>query len=164
MSAGNVLILDGGNVSTSPTTKYQTEAAATAINYGEPVKLKVAGSQYVIPLADAEPVVGTTTAVCGIAMSNSTQTSTADGTIEVFVPLPGMIYLCAAKSSAAVDTQAEYDALVGKPVLFDLTGGVYTVDTASTNAADGLVIRDLNIAKYPGKVAFSLRQSGTTNN
>lgn len=164
MAANDITILDGGNVSTSPTQTYQTEANSTAINYGEPVKLKTAGSRYVIPLADAEPVVGTTTAVVGIAMSNSTQTASADGKVQVFVPLVGMVYLIAAKSAAAVDTQAEYDALVNSPVLFDLTSGTYTIDTASTASTDGLVIAPLDISRYPGKVAFTLRQSGTINN
>lgn len=161
MSANNVQVLAGGALSTVPTSTFKTEAAATAIYYGEPVKLKVAGSEYVIPLADAEPVVGTTTAVVGIAASNSTQTASADGIVTVITPLPGITYICAAKSSAAVDTQAEYDALLNLPVLFDLTSSTYTVDTAVTDASYGLVIAPLDIMKYPGMVAFTLRDSAT---
>jgi hypothetical protein len=164
MSVNNVTILVGANASTSPMKRYQTEAAATAILYGEPVKLKSAGSEYVIPLADAEPVVGTTTAVIGIAAANSTQTSTADGIVDVFEALPGAIYLCAPKVSTTIDTQAEYNALVNTPVLFDLTAGVYTVDTGATASTSGLVIQPLEIAKYPNKVAFLIRQSATINN
>ncbi len=163
MSAGNVTILVGANSSTAPMKKYQTEAAATAILFGEPVKLKAAASQYVIPLADAEPVVGTTTAVLGIAATNSTQTSTADGFVYVFEALPGAVWLCAAKSSTAIDTQSEYDALVNDPVLFDLTSGVYTVDTGATASTSGLVIETLDITRYPGKVAFSIRDGATIN-
>lgn len=164
MTAGNVTILVGAQGSTSPSKVYQTEAAATNIKFGEPVKLKTAGSQYVIPLADAEPVVGTTTYVVGIAATTSTETASADGTVEVFENLPGTVWLCNAKSSAAVDTQAEYDALVNVPVLFDLTSSVYTVDTAVTDATYGLVIESLDITRYPGKVAFSIRSSATINN
>lgn len=164
MSAGNVTILVGANASTAPMKVYQTEAAATAILFGEPVKLKTAGSQYIIPLADAEPVVGTTTAVVGIAATNSTQTSTANGIVYVFENLPGAVWLCAAKASTAVDTQTEYNALVNVPVLFDLTAGVYTVDTAVTASTSGLVIESLDITRYPGKVAFTIRSSGTINN
>lgn len=164
MAANDILILDGGNLSTNPTMRYQTEAGATVINYGEPVKLKAAASRYVIPLADAEPVIGTTTAVVGIAQTTSNQTASADGTVDVFVPIPGMVYICNAKSAAAVDTQAEYDALVNQPVLIDLTSSTYTVDTASTATADGLVIAALDITRYPGKVAFMIRSSGTILN
>lgn len=164
MSANNVTIMVGANSSTSPMQRYQTEAAATAIVYGEPVKLKAANSPYVIPLADAEPVIGTTTAVVGIAAANSTQTASADGHVDVFEALPGAIYLCAAKSSTAIDTQAEYNAIVGDTVLFDLTAGVYTVDTAVVATTSGLLIVDLDITRYPGQVAFLIRQSGTLNN
>lgn len=161
MSAGNVTILVGANASTAPMVPYQTEAAATAILFGEPVKLKVAGSPYVIPLADAEPVVGTTTAVVGIAATNSTQTSTADGFVFVFEALPGAVWLCAAKLATAIDTQAEYNALVNNPVLFDLTSTVYTVDTAVTASTSGLVIVSMEIIRYPGKVAFTIRNGAT---
>lgn len=164
MSAGNVQILYGGALSTNPTRRYQTEANATAINFGEPVKLKSAGSQYVIPLADAEPVIGTTTAMIGIAASNSTQTASADGVVDVFEILPGITYLAAPKTAASIDTQAEYNALVGDPVLFDLTSGVYTVDTDATATTSGLVIVDLDITKYPGKVAFQIRESASILN
>lgn len=164
MSANNVQVLAGGALSTVPTSTYLTEANATAINYGEPVKLKTAASPYVIPLADAEPVIGTTTNVVGIAASDSTHTATDDGIVTVITPLPGIVYICAAKSAAAVDTQAEYDALLNVPVLFDLTTGVYTVDTAATASTSGLVIAPLDIKKYPGMVAFTLRNSATILN
>ena len=161
MSASNVKIKEGANFQIPATQRYQTEAAATAILFGEPVKLKSAGSQYVIPLADAEPVVGTTTFVAGIAASNSTQTASADGFVDVFKPINGVVYLAAAKSSAAVDTQTEYNALVNVPVLFDLTAGVYTVDTGATASTSGLVICPLDIATYPGMVAFGLKEGAT---
>lgn len=164
MTAGNVSILVGAQGSTAPMKKYQTEAAATNILFGEPVKLKTAGSEYVIPLADAEPVVGTTTAVVGIAATTSTETASADGVVYVFENLPGAVWLCAAKDSTTIDTQAEYNALVNTPVLFDLTSSVYTVDTGATASTSGLVIETLDITRYPGKVAFTIRSSGTINN
>jgi len=164
MSQFNVTFREGSTFSAPAMAKYQTEAAATAIKFGEPVKLKSAGSRYVIPLADAEPVIGTTTAVAGIAATDSTQTASADGIVWVFKPLAGVVYLADAKSASAIDTQAKYDALVGNPVLFDLTSSVYTVDTAVTAATSGLVIVNSDISRYPGKVAFTLRSSGTVTN
>ena len=99
MAKNDVKIVDFAGHNVVPTVTWQTEAAATAIYAGEPVKLKAAGSPYAIPLADAEPVVGTTTVVLGIAASDSTQTASADGTVEVYLPLPGVVYEANAKTS-----------------------------------------------------------------
>lgn len=133
MATGDIKILRtaGGNV---PTYRWQTEAAATDIKAGEPVKLKAAGSPYVIPLADADLTIGTDTAMVGIAASDSTHTASADGHIDVYIPLPGIVYEVKAKTSTSADTQAEIDALVGDRKVIDLTGTTYTMDEA---AADG---------------------------
>ncbi len=137
MAKGNVRIYDQAGHNTVPTWEWQTEAASAAIYAGEPVKLKQAGSPYVIPLADAEPVIGTTTQVIGIAATDSTHTATADGKIKVYLPLPGVIYACKAKTAASFDTQSEIDALVGDRVEFDLTGNTYTVDESAADGATG---------------------------
>jgi len=60
------------------------------------------------------------------------------------------------KVAASWDTQAEYDALVGKRVLLDLTTGSYTI-LAVDGATSGCVISPLDTSKYPGKVAFEFR-------
>lgn len=163
MARGNVQIIDASvkhNVSTHP---FKTEAGATDINIGEPVKLKEVGSSYVIPLADAEPVIGTTTAVAGIAAGDSQHTASVDGDLEVYIPLPGVIYQASPKSAAAIDTQAEIDALVGKRVLFDLTSGVFTVDTATVDGANnGVIIVGGDLEK--GVVHFYIREGATLIN
>ena len=162
MSALDITYLSEDGSQDIPTRPFQTEAGATDILFGEPVKIKAAGSPYVIPLADAEPVVGTTSAVMGIASGDSTHTASVDGVVDVWSPQPGVVYLCDAKSLAAIDTQAEYDLLVGDRVLFDLTAGVYTVDESATDAAtSGLYIVQININDNPGKVAFTLRLDAT---
>lgn len=119
-----------------PTERWQTEANATAIYAGEPVKLKAAGSPYVIPLADGEPVIGTTTQVVGVAASDSTQTASADGYVMVYpANLPGVIWKAKGKTSSTVDTQSEINALCGDNVVLDLTSSTYTVDAAAGNGA-----------------------------
>jgi hypothetical protein len=124
-----------------PVKVWQTEANATDILAGEPVKLKAAGSPYVIPLADNEPVIGTTTQVIGIAASNSTHTASVDGTIRVYIPVPGTVFGCKATTSTNFDTQSEIDALVGDRVLFDFGSSTYTVDeNAGDTATSGLQI------------------------
>lgn len=116
------------------TETWQTEAAATAILAGEPVKNKSTGSPYAIPLADGDPTTSTATPVLGIAKSDSTQTSTADGVVEVYRVTENTILAAKAKSSTAADTQAEINALCGKQVVLDLTSSAWTVDTAAANA------------------------------
>lgn len=133
---------------------HQVAASATLINAGEPVE-KVLGTRYVIPATNNFPVVGTDSCV-GIAMSTSTNTAAADGTVNVSKLVPGVVYLIAPTVAATWDTQAKYDALVGDRVLLDLTAGVYTI-LAADGANNGCVIEQINIADYPGKVAFSIR-------
>jgi len=70
--------------------------------------------------------------------------------------IPGQVYLLPPKTAASWDTQAEYDGLVGKRVVLDLTGGVYTVE-ATDGATNGLVVMPLDITKNPGRVAFAVR-------
>lgn len=135
MAKGNIKVHKAQGYLNLPTERWQTEAAATAILAGEPVKLKVAGSPYVIPVADAEPIIGTTTAVIGVAATDSTQTASADGFVMVYpAELPGVIYKAKAKTASTVDTLSELNALCGDNVVLDLTTGVYTVDAA---AGDG---------------------------
>lgn len=133
MATGNVKFQDVP-YNAVPTVQWQTEAAATAIAAGEPVKLKALGSPYVIPVATTEPIIGTTTPIIGIAKSAGTHTASADGVIDVYMPLPGIIYRCKANSTTAFDTQSEINALCGDHVVFTLSAGVYTI---SQSAGDG---------------------------
>ncbi|MHA1541422.1 MAG: hypothetical protein ACTSQH_00425, partial [Candidatus Hodarchaeales archaeon] len=135
----DITIKDEGGLNVLPTVVRQTEGGASDIKAGDPVKLKSAGSQYVIGLATAEPVIGTTTQVMGIAKSDSDHTASADGTMEVHMAQTGVIYSAKATTPANIDTQAKLDALVNDRVKFDLTGTVYTVDENEGDAdASGL--------------------------
>lgn len=135
MAKNDITIIDQAGHNVVPTRRWQTEAAATAILAGEPVKLKASGSPYVIPLADGEPVIATTTAVIGIAASASTHTASADGYVDVYIPLPGVIYKAKAKTASTADTQSEINALCGDNVVLDLTSSTYTVDAAAGDGA-----------------------------
>lgn len=135
MAKNDIRIVDNGGNQVVNTEVWQTEADAAAINPGEPLKQKAAGSKYLIPLADGEPTIGTTVATIGVAASVGTHTSTADGSVEVFVAQSGVTYAVKAKDASAVDTEAKVKALVGKTVGIDLTGGVYTIDTTDASAA-----------------------------
>lgn len=141
MAANDVTFKDKATAQNMPTRTFQTAANSTAILPGEPVMLTTIGSsQYAAALTDAKPVIGTDYFI-GIAQSASTHTASADGTVVVYVPVPGIVYRAKAKSAAAADTQTEIDALNNKRVVFDLTSSSYTVDTAAADGAtNGIMI------------------------
>lgn len=151
---GDITIKNAEVLAGTGAQRFLVQAGATTINPGEPVA-KALGAEYVTALATNKPVVATDF-MAGIAATTSTQTASADGEVWVYPLVPGVIYLIKPNSTAAFDTQAEYDALVGDRVLFDLTTGTYTI-LATDGATSGLVIEALDVAKYPGKVAFSIR-------
>lgn len=160
--AQDIRVKDAGSANALQTAEFITESGTSDIKAGDPVKLKSAGSQYVVALADAEPVAGTTTAVAGIAAADSVHTGSADGKLPVYVPNEGVIYEVKAKDTANVDSESKIEALLNKKVLLDLTSDVFTVDTA-TVAADnnGVIIRGAE--KDTGLVRFSLNSAVTLN-
>jgi hypothetical protein len=113
------------------------------INSGTPTKAAdaAAASPYlgtVVPMVDGD---GTTSQrFTGIAKSVSTDTAAADGSVEVWLPLPGIIYSAKAKTASTADTQAEVDALSGKRVVLDLTSEAWTVDAAAADAVANCVV------------------------
>lgn len=161
MSAGNIQFLDMAQFGSIGSRKYAVAAGTTSsINPGEPVA-KALGAPTVSATATNTPVVATDF-LAGISTTTSTETANAAGSVEVMPMIPGVVYLIAPKVAATWDTQAEYDALVGDRVLFDLTSGVYTI-LATDNAANGLVVEPLDINIYPGKVAFTIRAAVAYN-
>lgn len=145
-------------------------AAGTPIYAGEPVMVRALGATVVEPALTSTPVVGTDYYV-GIATTNSTNTASAAGTVNVMPASNGITYLVKPDVAATWDTQAEYDALVGKRVLAKNsvtvtatpTSGTYTL-LASDSANNGFVVQTLDIAKYPGKVAVALRAAASNLN
>ena len=161
MALGDVKVYDEGAFGYPGDIKFGIAASATLLNAGEPV-LKALGNStgnVVSPLATSSPVVGTTY-MAGIAATTSTNTAGAAGTVSVMKMLPGQTYLCAPAAPTSWDTQAEYDALVGARVLFQLSAGVYTI-LASDGSTNGLVVEPLDIVKYPGMVRFSIRDGAS---
>ena len=118
---------------------------------GEPVQ-KLAGAAGVTAMLTNSPT--TTNRQVGIATAQSTDTASADGTCEVYEAKQGDRFLIAPKVAATWNTQAKYNALIGARVLIDLTAGVYTI-LAADGASNGCVVQYLDIARYPGLVAFS---------
>jgi hypothetical protein len=132
--------------------KYVVAAGTTAsINAGEPVT-KLAGANNVV--AGATNIPTTTLRIVGIAVSASNETASVSGLVDVVPTSPGQLWMVAPKVAATWNTQAKYNALVGARVLIDLTAGVFTL-LAADGASNGCVVEFLDIARYPGMVAFS---------
>lgn len=136
--------------------KVNVAAGATAILSGEPV-IRTLGAVTATQMATNSPVVGTTF-LEGIACSDSTQTASVAGTVDVIPVEANVTWLVTPNSLTAWDTQAEYDALVGKRLLIDLTTGTFTI-LASDGATSGCVVEPLDILKAPAKVRISFRKA-----
>jgi hypothetical protein len=161
MSLGDLIELENSAVGGRGGRVYNV-AAGTPIYAGEPVQRDLGGI-VVYPALTSMPVVGTNY-FAGVATTSSTNTATAAGTVNV-IPLTTQItYLANPDVAATWDTQAEYDALVGKRVLLKNsvtvtatpTSGTYTI-LASDSANNGCVVQALNVFTTPGKVAFAFR-------
>ena len=152
---GDIQLLRNGSFGVVGSRKHNVAASSTTIKAGEPVG-KVLGNASVIPLPTNAPSQGTSWMV-GIAATTSTNTATAAGSVEVIPLVDSQVFLIKPLDSTLWDTQTEYDALVGDRVELDLTTSTYTIQAADTQYG-GCVIQPLDITKYPGKVAFSVRE------
>lgn len=160
MAKNDVYIVDTAGLNAVPTqtVKVQdyTSSSSTQILAGEPIKISGAeGGNYAIKLATGDPEIGTDI-MLGIAASNDTATSTADGTVEVYKPLPGVVYRCAATTPANLVAGIDLDT-----VTFDLTGTTYTVDE---NEGSDENVHGLRIVGYDaaaGTVDFEIKTNVT---
>ena len=132
-----------------------TTSSSTQILAGEPVKLSAAGGNVVVKLATGEPAIGTDI-VFGIAASDDTATATADGEVEVYAPLPGIIYRCKATTPANLAEGIRYDT-----VTFDLTGTTYTVDEDEGTDEDVHGLRIVDFDATNGTVDFEIKINAT---
>ena len=132
-----------------------TTSSSTQILAGEPVKLSAEGGNVVVKLANGEPAIGTDI-VFGIAASDDTATTTADGEVEIYAPLPGIIYRCKATTSANLAEGIRYDT-----VTFDLTGTTYTVDENEGSDEDVHGLRIVDFDATDGTVDFEIKINAT---
>lgn len=115
----------------------------------------------VIPCIDGDgDLAATERSFAGIAKATSTETAAAAGIVELWAPVPGLLYRSKAKTASAADTQTEINVLVGKRVVLDLTSGNWTIDTA---AADALVNCVVICGGIPStsEILFVYSQKGT---
>lgn len=123
MAKGDVRVV--GNAAVSSVFKYAVEDRTTSttvavIQPGEPVHAAGTGNNFVQPIIDGEPVQAQSTRLVGIGASVSTETSSADGYMDVQHVIPMVTVLeCRANTPGNVDTQAEFDAIQNDAVTFD---------------------------------------------
>lgn len=157
-----IFSIDKGLGSTWEVTAVVASGGAATIARGTPTKSTesdATATGALIPMVDGD---GSVTAMRfgGIAKSVSTDTASANGVVTVWAPVPGLLYRGFAKSSGAADTQSEINTLFRKRVVFDLTTGDWTVDTA---AADALVNCVVIVGGYPqsSEILFTYSPKGT---
>ncbi len=162
MALGDILVLEHSSTNGRGSRTFNVAAGATAILAGEPVVYQIGGAVTVSAMATNSPVSGSDYFV-GIAQTNSTQTAGTAGIVGVLPVTSQTTFLIKPTVAASWDTQSEYDALVGKSVLIDLTSGSYTLlATGGANSTNGCVVQSMNIADHPGQVAIAFK-AGTSN-
>ncbi len=163
MARGDLTVLGQANTKGTGARLYNV-AAGTAILAGEPVMVVALADTTVIPAGTSFPDASAHLMV-GVAATNSTNTLTAAGTVNVVEVDPQLVYLISPTTAGSWDTQAEYDALVGKRVLIansatvgatPSNSGSYTLG-ASDSTNNGCVVKALDISRYPAKVAIAFR-------
>lgn len=139
----NIIILTETDPRFTAPANLVAAGAVTTIAAGTPTKGADAAAASpwtgaVIPMVDGD---GTTSQrFTGIAKSDSTDTVAAAGVVTLWLPLPGYVYACKAKTAANADTEAEVRALYGKRVVFDLTSSLWSIDAAAADAVVNNVI------------------------
>lgn len=168
MASGDLIILEQ-NQYTGRGGRLYNVALGTAIFAGDPVQHEAVGNTVVVPNLTSTPVVSASAGVeglfCGVATTNSTNTSSAAGSVYVMPVNSGITYLGNPDAPTSWDTQSEYNALVGKRVVLKNSAasgvGTYTV-LASDSANNGCAVMAMNIAEHPAKVAIAFR-TGTSD-
>lgn len=162
MALGDIQPLANEIISALASRQHQVTSGGTppAINAGEPVS-KTLGNQFVITNPTSGQVVATNF-LAGVSTTTSTETASANGTVDVTPIDEKMIWTISPAVPATWGltqgslVQTTYNALVGARVLIQKSAGIYTI-LATDSATNGCVVENLNINTTLGKVAFSFR-------
>lgn len=148
-----------------PTVRFQTAAAATIIEKGMLLKKTSHGSPYVTPLVTTDHQIEDETAIVGLASNDSTHDDSGnDGVIDVFMPLPGIVYRMEANTPSNINTIANVNTVLGDrvPILISATtsAGNWTIDE---DAGEGITNAFHLIGGNPddGTLDFIIRHGAT---
>lgn len=139
MSVNDIRIKDCGGRSNVPVYEWLRDdrdtSSDTIVAAGEPLKKATTAGQFVIKWVTADTTIGTDQPTIGVAAEPSTETASADGLVNVYMPVDGVIYEIRALTVSLADTQSEIDALRGEMDVVSLASSRYTLDTAAGDAA-----------------------------
>lgn len=165
MALGDITLYSDVDTMAGGSQPYQVVLGGSppAINAGEPVS-KVLGSQYVIIMPNAKPVVADANTI-GVSATTSTETSSADGTVQVIPIDEKKTWSISAQTAAtygvgSTPNQTTYNALVGARVVFQVTSGTWKI-LSTDNSGNGLVIAASDVNRNLGKVNFSFRAANS---
>lgn len=132
MARGDVRVVGGlsGGVFNWSVDDRTTSTTVAVIQPGEPVHAAGTGNNFVEPIENGEPVQAQSTRMIGLAASVSTETSSADGYVDVehIVPMSTVLE-CRVTTAANVNTRSEWDDLQGDTVTFDAAALTASRDT-----------------------------------
>jgi len=141
MARADISIKETGGRNSVPTDRWVVASGTPiGIKAGEPCKQNATSSEVTRLLEDADLTIATDQPMTGVAASDSSETASATGYSDQYVPLPDIKWEIKAKSAATMDTQAEVDALVGELTLIDLSSSVFTIDTAGTASTAAFLV------------------------
>lgn len=140
MSANDLRIVTPSGRSL-PTMQFVTVSGGAAISAGEPVKINTNGlkAYYVVVIADGDGADGSMYFI-GITANSATHTSSADGTVDVYLHQPGTIYAAKPKTADSANTLAKVKARHWYRVVLDVTSSKFTIDSEATDAATNAVV------------------------
>ncbi len=114
-----------GNAAVTPVFKFAVEdrtnsTTVASIKAGEPVEAGGTGNNFALPCVNGDPVQAGSSRFIGPGASESDETSTADGYMDVHCVVPMCTILEARASTPAnVNIQSEWDAIQNDTVAFD---------------------------------------------
>ncbi len=170
-----------------------TATVTPQILSGEPVTRALGAGQFAVALASGtaasfypviaggpvalQPILGVAATTSNELMSGALNGSIsvtpieADVTYLISTQATSLFFGLNATGTAGNSAQAVYDSTVGYRTTFNRVGGVGASQLGGTyyiNASDasagGLIVEELDISKFPGKVRFSFRNGLNYNN
>lgn len=121
------IIRGGGSNFQARVDDRDTSSLTRAIQRGEAVKRGGAGNNFAIPVLTGDPEIATDI-LLGVATSESTESASADGTVEVAQILPSTVLRGSASTAANVDTDAELRDITFDYVAFDVSSLAQSID------------------------------------
>jgi len=123
MAKGDLKVVGGAAV--TPVYKFASEDRTTSTHNattkpGEPVEAGGTGNNFALLLIDGDPNQTSSNRFIGLAHNESTETSSADGYVDVEICIP-MLTIIEGKATTAtnVNTQAKFDAIQNDAITLD---------------------------------------------